>query len=75
MASLLTGTSVPIDFGDGAGMNLLDLARGAWSPQLLDATAPSLGRKLKPAVPSATLGRAWSPTTSSSATASRPRRR
>ena len=54
VASLLTGTSVPIDFGDGAGMNLLDLARGAWSPQLLDATAPNLGRKLKPAVPSAT---------------------
>ena len=54
VASLLTGTSVPIDFGDGAGMNLLDLARGAWSPQLLDATAPNLGQKLKPAVPSAT---------------------
>jgi xylulokinase len=54
VASLLTGTSVPIDFGDGAGMNLLELARGAWSPLLLDATAPGLGRKLKPAVPSAT---------------------
>ena len=25
VASLLTGTSVPIDLGDGAGMNLLEL--------------------------------------------------
>jgi len=54
IASLLTGASVPIDFGDGAGMNLLDLARGAWSPMLLDATAPDLARRLRPAVPSAT---------------------
>jgi xylulokinase len=53
MASLLTGISAPIDFGDGAGMNLLDLAAGAWSPQLLDATAPGLQRKLKPAAASA----------------------
>ena len=55
IASLLTGTSVPIDFGDGAGMNLLDLARGAWSPQLLDATAPGLGPQAQAAPsPSAT---------------------
>jgi len=54
MASILTGTSAPIDFGDGAGMNLLDLQSGAWSPKLLAATAPDLARKLLPAVPSAT---------------------
>jgi xylulokinase len=54
VASLLTGSSVPIDLGDGAGMNLLDLARAAWSPALLDATAPNLGRKLKPPIPAAT---------------------
>jgi xylulokinase len=54
VASLLAGASAPIDLGDGAGMNLLDLAAGAWSPKLLDATAPGLGRKLKPAVPGAT---------------------
>jgi xylulokinase len=53
VASLLAGVSAPIDFGDGAGMNLLDLARGAWSPKLLDATAPGLARKLRPAVPGA----------------------
>jgi xylulokinase len=54
VASLLTGTSVPIDLGDGAGMNLLDLAAAGWSPKLLDATAPGLGRKLKAPVPGAT---------------------
>ena len=54
VASLLTGTSVPIDLGDGAGMNLLELATDAWSPMLLDATAPGLGRKLKRPVPGAT---------------------
>lgn len=53
--SLLTGKSVPIDLGDGAGMNLLDLAAGCWSQALLDATAPGLADKLKPAVPSTTV--------------------
>ena len=46
MASLLTGTSAPIDFGDGAGMNLLDLAQNDFSQPLLDATAPGLREKL-----------------------------
>ncbi|HYQ00026.1 MAG TPA: FGGY family carbohydrate kinase [Polyangiaceae bacterium] len=54
MASILVGKSAPIDFGDGAGMNLLDLQSGAWSPKLLAATAPDLTRKLLPAVPSET---------------------
>ncbi len=54
IASLVAGTGAAIDFGDGAGMNLLDLATGRWSPALLDATAPGLTRKLKPAVASAT---------------------
>ena len=54
MASILTGASAPIDYGDGAGMNLLDLQSGAWSPVLLAATAPDLAQKLLPAVPSAT---------------------
>lgn len=55
MASLLVGRSVSIDLGDGAGMNLLDLASGAWSGALLDATAPGLRQKLKPPVTSATV--------------------
>ena len=54
IASILTGRSAPIDHGDGAGMNLLDLQSGAWSPALLAATAPELSRKLLPAVPSET---------------------
>jgi xylulokinase len=52
IASLLVGKSVSIDTGDGAGMNLLDLTKGAWSEPLLDATAPGLRQKLKPAVAS-----------------------
>jgi xylulokinase len=54
IASILIGASAPIDLGDGAGMNLLDLRTGAWSPALLAATAPGLSGKLAPAVPSAT---------------------
>ena len=53
--SLLTGKSVNIDWGDGAGMNLLDLSTGKWSDALLDATAPGLRAKLKPPVASATV--------------------
>lgn len=54
MASVLTARSAPIDFGDGAGMDLLDLGAGVWSPALLEATAPGLSARLKPAVASAT---------------------
>jgi xylulokinase len=54
MASVLAARSVPIDLGDGAGMNLLDLAAGAWSAPLLEATAPGLGARLKAPVASAT---------------------
>ncbi len=55
MASLLVGKSAGIDFGDGAGMNLLDLARNDWSDALLDATAPGLRAKLKKPVASTTV--------------------
>ncbi len=46
MASVLAGANVGIDLGDGAGMNLLELATDDWSPVLLDATAPGLDAKL-----------------------------
>jgi len=55
IASLLVGKSASIDLGDGAGMNLLDLATGKWSDALLDATAPGLRDKLKPPVASTTV--------------------
>ena len=54
MASVLIGATAGIDLGDGAGMNLLDLASAAWSPSMLDATAPGLGDKLPPPIASHT---------------------
>ena len=48
MASILAGKSVPIDYGDGAGMNLLNLANLSWDQRLLEATAPELAPKLLP---------------------------
>lgn len=48
IASVIAGKSVPIDFGDGAGMNLLGLAKLGWDTELLASTAPNLGSKLLP---------------------------
>jgi xylulokinase len=57
LASLLTGTDAPIDPGDGAGMNLMDIRTSRWSPPALDVTAPGLEAKLPPIAPSwTTLG-------------------
>lgn len=47
-ASMLAGRHAPIDPGDGAGMNLMDLAARAWSPAALEAAAPDLARRLPP---------------------------
>ena len=52
MASLLAGKIAPIDFGDGAGMNLMDLRRKNWNHDALKATAPGLINKLPPLAPS-----------------------
>lgn len=54
MASLLSGKSVGIDFGDGAGMNLMNLADEDWDQDLVAATAEGLGDKLPACVPSHT---------------------
>ena len=55
LASVLTGDHAPIDHADGSGMNLVDLRTGAWAPRALDATAPALGSKLPPLVPSSSI--------------------
>ncbi|TXT60949.1 MAG: hypothetical protein BAJALOKI1v1_1210010 [Promethearchaeota archaeon] len=46
MASLLSGTNAPIDHGDGAGMNLMNIRTKEWDPRALNATAPNLLEKL-----------------------------
>ncbi len=48
IASVLAGKPMPIDFGDGSGMNLLNLAELGWDSDLLAATAPELDSKLLP---------------------------
>ncbi len=55
MASVLAGKSVSVDFGDAAGMNLLNLATLAWDKDLLDATAPGLLEKLPSPAPATTV--------------------
>jgi xylulokinase len=58
IASVIAGKPVSIDYGDGAGMNLLNLASLAWDPALLDATAPDLLKKLpSPAAATTVQGR------------------
>lgn len=46
MASILAGASSPIDFGDGAGMNLLNLKNLQWDKDITEFTAPGLLNKL-----------------------------
>lgn len=48
MASLLSGVDAPIDPGDGAGMNLLNLTSSEWDSAMLEATAPGLADRLPP---------------------------
>ncbi len=55
MASILTGGNAPIDFGDGAGMNLLNLKTLQWDEDIAEFTAPGLLKKLPPAVSSDTV--------------------
>ena len=46
LASYLVGGDMPIDSGDGAGMNLLNLRTGEWDAEICEAVAPGLVRKL-----------------------------
>jgi len=50
MASILLGKNAPIDHGDGAGMNLMNIQSKQWDDQALNATAPNLKDKLPPLV-------------------------
>ena len=46
IGSIFAGCDAPIDTGDGAGMNLMNLKNFDWDSQLLNATAPDLKDKL-----------------------------
>jgi xylulokinase len=46
MASILLGKNAPIDHGDGAGMNLMNIKTKQWDERTLNATAPNLKQKL-----------------------------
>ena len=52
LASVLAGENLPIDYGDGAGMNLMNLHTLDWDAEIADFTAPGLRQRLPPCVPS-----------------------
>lgn len=51
LCSVLCGADAPIDSGDGAGMNLANLARMEWDPIIARATAPGLRQRLPRLIP------------------------
>lgn len=61
MASVLAGKPAPIDYGDGAGMNLLNLNTLQWDREILTFTAPDLAEKLPPCVASTEIAGTLSP--------------
>lgn len=61
LCSVLSGTDAPIDTGDGAGMNLMNLAKREWDSVLLEATAPGLETRLPSVQPAASVAGPVSP--------------
>jgi xylulokinase len=61
LASLLVGADAPLDPGDGAGTNLMDLRAGRWSRSALEATAADLEARLPALQPSWTIAGTLSP--------------
>ncbi|MFW9972306.1 MAG: xylulokinase, partial [Candidatus Odinarchaeota archaeon] len=58
LASILLGKNAPIDHGDGAGMNLMNIMTKQWDNLALDATAPKLKEKLPSLInPSSIIGK------------------
>ncbi len=57
LCSILIGANAPIDTGDGAGMNLLNLRTLAWDPEIAEFTAPGLLQKLPAVTPGGQAGR------------------
>ncbi len=55
LCSVLCGKHAPVDFGDGAGMNLLDLRTMKWNDEIAEFTAPGLRKRLPRAVDSASI--------------------
>ncbi|NMA43170.1 MAG: carbohydrate kinase [Oligosphaeraceae bacterium] len=55
LASVLAGESMPVDYGDGAGMNLLNLHTLQWDRDISQFIAPGLLAKLPKCVPSCTV--------------------
>lgn len=55
LSSILAGVSSPIDRGDGAGMNLMDIKSGKWSKKAFEATAENLSSKMPDVKPCDTI--------------------
>ncbi len=55
MASVIAGRVAPVDYGDGAGMNLMNIRSKQWYRPALKATAPQLELRLPALAPADTV--------------------